>query len=78
MKRGEETIKIVEEGFTVSSLTPEFGWNVVSDVVFLKKFQTFILQNSGNVENTQEFLYPVSNFNALFLKSDVEKWIQNG
>jgi len=72
LKRGEETIKIVEGGFTVSSLTPQFGSNVVSDVVFLKKFQTIILQNSGNVENTQEYFYPVSNFNALFLKSDVD------
>ena len=56
----------------MSSLTPQFGSNVVSDVVFLKKFQTIILQNSGNVENTQEYFYPVSNFNALFLKSDVD------
>jgi len=68
----DEIVKIVEERVTVATLTPDFAYEVTEESVYLKKFQTFVLENDGNVENTQTFLYPVHPFTALFIKSDAK------
>jgi len=65
-----ETIKVLEEKFEVVSLATPFSYELEEESVFLKKFQTFIIENDGNSENTQEFKYPINGFQALFLKSD--------
>lgn len=73
-----EIIKVVEEDFEVITQTTPFTYEVVEESVFLKKYQAFNLENTGNVENTQTFFYPVSDFAALFLKSDAAIDERNG
>lgn len=74
----DETVKVVEESFEVVSLETPFSYEIEEETIFLKKFQSFVVENDGNSENTQRFKYPVSSFQALFIESDGEIVKENG
>ncbi len=70
--QGEELVKVVEEKVEVVSVASPFSYEVTEETVYLKKYQTFVLENDGNVENSQAFLYPVHPLSTLFLNTDAK------
>jgi len=73
-----ETVKVEEVKFEVVSLETPFGYELEEDTIFLKKFQSFVIENDGNSENTQQFKYQINGFQALFVKSEGEVLRENG
>ncbi len=66
----DETVKVVEQDIEIPAVLSDFAWTVSEEKSFLKKVQTFLVSNDGNVENTQEFRYAVGTFESLFVSSD--------
>lgn len=61
-----EAVKVVEEKIEVVALTPPFTVDTGEELIFLKRWVSVRVHNSGNVRNTQEVGVPVSGWNSLF------------
>ncbi len=48
-----EAVKVIEQKIEVLSLLPPFEVTPTEETVYLKKFRTLTVKNTGNVENTQ-------------------------
>lgn len=55
-----EAVKVIEQKIEVLSLLPPFEVTPTEETVYLKKFRTLTVKNTGNVENTQIVKDPVS------------------
>jgi len=55
-----EAVKVVEQKIEVVSLLPPFEVTPTEKTVFLKKFRTLTVKNTGNVRNMQKVKDPVS------------------
>ncbi|MBU1111560.1 MAG: hypothetical protein ABIG93_01525 [archaeon] len=73
-----ETVKVEDVKFEVVSLETPFTYELEEETIFLKKFQSIVVENDGNSENTQKFKYQINGFQALFVKSEGDIIRENG
>ena len=65
-----EAVKVVEQKIEILSLLPPFEVTAVEETVYLKKFRTLTVKNTGNVRNTQLVKDPVSLWMLPIIRSE--------
>lgn len=73
-----EAVKVIEQKIEILSLLPPFEVNPIEETVYLKKFRTLVVQNTGNVGNTQVVKDPVSLWMLPIIRSDGKTEVIDG
>jgi len=73
-----EAVKVVEQKIEVLSLLPPFEVTPTEETVYLKKFRTLTVSNTGNVRNTQLVKDPVSLWMLPIIRSDGQSEVIDG
>ena len=73
-----EAVKVLEQKIEVLSLLPPFEVTPTEETVYLKKFRTLTVKNTGNVHNTQIVKDPVSLWMLPIIKSEGKSEVIDG
>ena len=73
-----ETVKVVEKSFEIPAVVSDFAWTLTEEKEFLKRSQTFLVSNEGNVENSQEFRYAIGTIDSLFVSTEARVLREEG
>lgn len=73
-----EAVKVIEQKIEILSLLPPFEVTPAEETIYLKKFRTLNVRNTGNVRNTQQVKDPVSLWTLPLVKSDGQSEVIDG
>ncbi|MBI4147366.1 hypothetical protein HY494_01800 [Candidatus Woesearchaeota archaeon] len=73
-----EAVKVIEQKIEVLSLLPPFEVTPAEERVYLKKFRTLTVKNTGNVDNTQIVKDPVSLWMLPIIRSEGKSEVIDG
>ena len=73
-----EAVKVIEQKIEVLSLLPPFEVTPTEERVYLKRFRTLTVKNTGNVDNTQIVKDPVSLWMLPIIRSEGKNEVIDG